>query len=74
MPTAVPIYTDGIKIEGFKVLMERTTTDANGKYQGLNSGSFSVGKFVKDKVKGTPDTNPNSHEQMNKDEVDTPEG
>ena len=74
MPTEVPIYTDGLKIEGFKALMERTTTDANGKYQGLNTGSFSVGKFVKDKAKGRTDTDPNSHEQMNKDEVDTPEG
>jgi hypothetical protein len=74
MPTEVPIYTDGIRIEGFKTLMERTTTDANGKYQGLHSGTFSVTKFVKDKAKGKPDTDPNSHEQMNKDEVDTPEG
>ena len=74
MPTEVPIYTDGLKIEGFKNLMERTTTDANGKYQGLNTGTFSVRKFIKDKAMGTPDTDPNSHEQMNKDEVDTPEG
>jgi RHS repeat-associated protein len=74
MPTEVPIYSEGVKIEGFKTLMERTTTDKNGKYQGLHSGTFSVTKFVEDKAKGKTDTDPNSHEQMNKDEVNTPEG
>jgi RHS repeat-associated protein len=74
IPTVVPIYNEGVKIAGFKALMERTTTDENGKYQGLHSGEFSIGRFIIDEKIKKKDMGPNSHKKMNKDEADTLEG
>ncbi len=76
MPTEVPIYQEGLKIDGFKKLMERTTTDANGKYLGLHTGEFDLtdNEFYDINPTGDNHTGTDSHKHMNKDEADTDAG
>ena len=76
MPAKVPIYDEGIKIDGFKKLMERKTYDKDGKYQGLHTGEFDMvdNEFWDFNPTGDNHTGPNSHKQTNKDKADTPEG
>lgn len=76
MPTDVPTYEEGLKVPGFKALMDRTTYDANGKYQGLHTGEFNLtdNEFWDINPFGDKHTGPNSHKRTNKDEAKTPEG
>jgi RHS repeat-associated protein len=72
MPSSVPIYDDGLKIPEFKALMDRTTFDENGKFQGLRTGDFDL--FNNEFIYPNRDFGPNSHQQMNKDDTSTPLG
>jgi hypothetical protein len=78
MPTTLPIYSEGVKIEGFKVLMERTTYDKNGKYEGLYTGEFDISENefwdVKMNNKNKSTIDPDSHANTNHDYADTPAG
>lgn len=76
LPTSVPLYKDGILIKGFRALMERTTYDENGKYQGLYTGEFHLldNEFW-DLIWGRDaHTGPNSHKHTNKDKAKGLEG
>jgi RHS repeat-associated protein len=78
MPTEVPIYEDGLKIKGFKKLMERTTYDKDGKFQGLYTGEFPEDENEFWDIKNNDDNlnkkDANSHYQTNKDKANTEEG
>jgi hypothetical protein len=76
MPTDVPTYDEGMKIEGFKKLMERTTTNDKGEYMGLHSGEFNLkdNEFWDINPFSDKHTGPNSHKHRNKDKADTAAG
>jgi RHS repeat-associated protein len=68
----IPTYNEGIKIPEFKALMDRTTRDKEGNYQGLRTGSFEL--TDNEKLSPGVDFGPDSHQKMNKDDVSTPRG
>ena len=69
MPTDVPIYQEGLKIEGFKKILQNTDVDKNGKAKGLRTGDFNT--FDNEYIRPKKDFGPNSHQKMNKDDTST---
>ena len=78
MPSEVPVFEEGVKIDEFKALMNRDSYDKNGKYEGLYTGEFDTkeNEFwdVNPNGKNESETDPNSHKNTNHDEANTKEG
>jgi len=66
MPTSVPTYDNGIKIEVFNSILKNK----------LSTGEFDLmdNEFWDVNPTGDNHTGPNSHKAMNKDKADTPAG
>jgi hypothetical protein len=64
MPTSVPIYDDGIKDNDFNTILKDK----------LRTGDFNVKEFIVDETIKKKNMGSTSHQQMNKDEANTPAG